>query len=1114
MTSKVFTKKLLSQRPAKLLLVISLTLFSFPGLSDSKTPTPSLQMNVSHSMPIVAIRYAHNGKIFATGSQDFSVKVWRSADHKLLHTLKGHASLIKNLRFDPNDKHLLSISQDMSIRLWRLSDSKLLWEFKDPGINDALFDSDGNILVSTQKCVELRSFTGGSLIKCLPSPKEHTLKFSNQFLDIHYATNTLVVMNDRSLLLYNLTNHTIIHEQHFEKEKNLLTKIALSPDGETLITLKTGEIKLWDLRKSISSGKPAVLLHTFKNPYYYTFCIHPAPNKKKLAIFRAGTMELYDYSEDSKPTPLFTLKDYRSAVSASAFHPFENVIVLAALNISFWDTKNKSFQKNTIYQHTGGLNPISYFWPDGKKFITSNYAGINIRDLNSKNRLQNLSFGFVRDIAVQPFGRYLAIINATDELYIWGVKQNSLSTLTAYPDPGCERITNVTFSRQNLLAAHCQKKKSSSVLLWKKLPRNKFRSEWGYLGSLKLLEKRARSTIAFSHDGEHLIAMSSEKAVIWKSGATLEEFERSEIKNNDFDEDMAVSPAGNLLIWFDNYKIFAGRLSEDGTRLVEIFNSPVKAKKGLYTAAFAFHPDGKSFAMGANDGVIRFWNTKGEQLPDELTAHSGAIHSIDYHKNGEILLNSSGDGAFRFWDLKEKKELITLISETGDEALFFTRDGRFDYQKSESLSFISYRLKDKLVDLADIHDHFYTPGLFERALSGVLEHFDQEYLAQSIQNMPTVRILNRGDLQKVIAAKKKSIPVVFSATQTGAGLSRIEIRTSGILVKTITPEADDEEEEYIVMVPLTGGENKIEVSAYGKYGAPGKEVAYVRKLIPPGEARKKPNFFGIVVAIEQYEDNTTPLTYSIDDAAAIKKAFQQKGEGLYSHIDIRELYNENARAGEIKSAINYIKDNAQPGDVVVFYFSGHGYTILDQKSGNKMYFYRPFDLPNAQTESFGVVRRVAITAEYLNSAFAEIKARKVLLVLDTCHSGAALTAMDRSATTSDQIQLQKFANASGRFIFTSAAGSEVARESEELKHGLFTWVFINALQGYADYGNAAGMINDDDYISLKEIQLYLDSYFMEQTSDYRGDFRQNPVINSLGRDPGGNASIDFDLFHK
>eukprot|EP00743_Colponemidia_sp_Colp-15_P006824 GILK01007361.1.p1 GENE.GILK01007361.1~~GILK01007361.1.p1 ORF type:complete len:792 (+),score=140.99 GILK01007361.1:243-2378(+) len=84
----------------------------------------------AHDKDINAVAVAPNDKLFASGSQDKTVKIWSVAEGKLLGTLKGHRRGVWTVEFSPVDKAVLTGSGDRTIRLWSLSDFSCIKTFE------------------------------------------------------------------------------------------------------------------------------------------------------------------------------------------------------------------------------------------------------------------------------------------------------------------------------------------------------------------------------------------------------------------------------------------------------------------------------------------------------------------------------------------------------------------------------------------------------------------------------------------------------------------------------------------------------------------------------------------------------------------------------------------------------------------------------------------------------------------------------------------------------------------------------------------------------------------------------------------------------------------------
>ena len=65
--------------------------------------------------------------LIASGSTDYTVKIWNSSTGEYLNTLEGHSDWVYCVQFNPTDpSQLVSGSRDTTIKVWNVSDGKCL----------------------------------------------------------------------------------------------------------------------------------------------------------------------------------------------------------------------------------------------------------------------------------------------------------------------------------------------------------------------------------------------------------------------------------------------------------------------------------------------------------------------------------------------------------------------------------------------------------------------------------------------------------------------------------------------------------------------------------------------------------------------------------------------------------------------------------------------------------------------------------------------------------------------------------------------------------------------------------------------------------------------------
>ncbi len=92
----------------------------------------------------------------------------------------------------------------------------------------------------------------------------------------------------------------------------------------------------------------------------------------------------------------------------------------------------------------------------------------------------------------------------------------------------------------------------------------------------------------------------------------------------------------------------------------------------------AFHPDGKSIAVGCRDRIVRLWNIDKLKETPRTIKHQQAIHGIAFDPNGKWLATVSQDSCCRKWQLDDLKQLAQDAPRTSSSnSIAISADGKF-----------------------------------------------------------------------------------------------------------------------------------------------------------------------------------------------------------------------------------------------------------------------------------------------------------------------------------------------------------------------------------------------------------------------------------------------------
>lgn len=228
--------------------------------------------------------------------------------------------------------------------------------------------------------------------------------------------------------------------------------------------------------------------------------------------------------------------------------------------------------------------------------------------------------------------------------------------------------------------------------------------------------------------------------------------------------------------------------------------------------------------------------------------------------------------------------------------------------------------------------------------------------------------------------------------------------------------------------------------------------------------------FAVVIGISTYKDSRiNTLRYAARDASAFYDWLVSPQGGRYAPANVKLLLDADATGKNIKNALyNWLKQ-ALEEDVVVIYFAGHG-SPESPDSPNNLYLL-PYDTEYDNIASTGYPMWDIETAL---KRF--IKAGKVIVIADACHSGGVGQTFDIAHRANRGVKvnaisegLQSLSGVGDGVCVISASGDrQLSQEGQQWGggHGVFTYHLLQGLNGAADY-------DKDNRVSLGEIVPYL-----------------------------------------
>jgi len=271
-----------------------------------------------------------------------------------------------------------------------------------------------------------------------------------------------------------------------------------------------------------------------------------------------------------------------------------------------------------------------------------------------------------------------------------------------------------------------------------------------------------------------------------------------------------------------------------------------------------------------------------------------------------------------------------------------------------------------------------------------------------------------------------------------------------------------------------------------------------------------PNVYAVLVGINHYNQFQQDLRFARDDAVAVREHLEKRRFVDPRHIflladDPRQAQDPNAPpVSDIPDRIDPTKDNflealekiakvADTSSTLLIYMSQHGYYKADAPNGrDKQYFV----FQESDTDKYWhMLSRTDFT-----TALAGIASQLKIILLDSCYSGfvdaplgvvgpktmPGVKAISNSKGATDEGPTVL----SGAFTISSSKKNQVSWEYPELRHGLFTFMLLQA----ADKLKAS----EDNRIEIGDVYTYVDKSIARWLIDQKKGVIQTPDQNLIG----------------
>lgn len=456
---------------------------------------------------------------------------------------------------------------------------------------------------------------------------------------------------------------------------------------------------------------------------------------------------------------------------------------------------------------------------------------------------------------------------------------------------------------------------------------------------------------------------------------------------------------------------------------------------------------------------------------------------------GRMVVTSANVGLHQALDLATGEKLADFLATPDGEWLVVTPEGFFAASpKGAELVSISVGLRAFSVD--QVYQALYRPDLVAAKLDGDPDG----RVAAAAATLDLGQVLGSGPAPLTrfsfpldgFRSDEPEVDAKVDLSDEGGGIGRIEWRLNGMTVevqptRAAAPLDAGDGPQAAARLALEPGENVIEIIAYNAAGLVASAPERVVVTWDGVATTEPPVLHVLAVGVNDYADGRLKLNFAANDARAFADAMQRAGSGIYSAVQVTTLLDGDVTADRLDAAFAEIGARARPQDVFLFFLAGHGKTV-DGK-----YYFIPQDF---RFDGEDAIARRAIGQDRWQEWAARVKARKSVMIYDTCESGSLTGSRSVDAAMAQSAAVERLTRAMGRTILSAATDDAPALEGYQ-GHGVMTWALLD--------GIGAGDSNGNATIEVTELASHLDLKVPEISSAAFG-FRQVPQMSIKGSD--------------
>lgn len=516
-----------------------------------------------------------------------------------------------------------------------------------------------------------------------------------------------------------------------------------------------------------------------------------------------------------------------------------------------------------------------------------------------------------------------------------------------------------------------------------------------------------------------------------------------------------------------------------------------------------FSASGDSLLFCNDDSVTIY------QISSGLAIKSFKVDGdIRYFSLNNNLIISYYYGQLKFYRINEQKEWFKILPFNNNENVFLLTDGKY-FGKNSVTRNLGYIYDDKSLSYKQFDNRNNRPDIVLRVLGNTepeyLDFYDKMMSMQrsreetrntdmtDFDKSPEIKIVNEREIPGEV--KERALKIKVNINGNGRNLQKLAVFINGnpaFGLKGISLSGKAGSFDTSLNLNLSEGLNLIEASVFDVAGTESyRQPIYVR-YVPENSVVK--NIFLVGVGAAKYTTPGKELKYPYKD---VMELYDTLKRWYPNRVHLDTLFGSRVTVENLMRLKGSLQQS-KTDDIVIVYYSGHGEIDIPKAEA----FFGTYDIDFTKPSVKG------ISINHLDELMNDIPSRNKAIFLDACHSGeiyrkywsqenadknknkaAKITAatsndvLNRLAEKGEVIEIASPAQTdmfdlvletftdhyqgNGTNIIVAARGLGVAKECDQLEHGVFTFSVLKGMS------QLAGDLDKDEKLSISELRNFV-----------------------------------------